>query len=473
MLKKLVLLILLLNVSLGFSQDDYGIAHSNYAPTKTFLHNPTNSLDNKVWLDVHLIGAGTFVYNNFLYMKGTQFAFFPNIVLGREWPDYQFNLNDSKKGGYQDSDFQLISAAIQYKNHGFAFSTRLRTHFDFRRISPGVGLLLTEGTYGMVDYYDQILSAENMYMNQMSYAEYALSYSNTFYHFAHETMGAGLTLKILNGYTGAGVRVKDLEFNIQDPNTTDFFVFDGTVAYGTGPNDGNSNIAGSGVAFDLGFVYKKTLHNVTHYEPYSEASACEPYDYKYKISAAIVDLGYINFNKNAQRYDVESDLSATNFDGNELTFGQFGSFANDNFTNVETADKFRMLTPAALNLMVDYNYQNYYYLSGMITQGVPRRASLGVRRPDVWALTGRYQRKWFEGSLTASMFNYEDLRLGTALRFGYFTIGTDKLLSMMGIWDFYGTDLYFNLRFYLTKRPGCKRKEKEGGKRNSADCVKN
>ena len=72
-----------------------------------------------------------------------------------------------------------------------------------------------------------------------------------------------------------------------------------------------------------------------------------------------------------------------------------------------------------------------------------------------------------------SLYNYEDFRLGTALRFGYLTIGTDKLLSMMGVWDFYGTDVYLNLRYFLTKRPGCKRKDKKGDKRNATDCIKN
>ena len=75
--------------------------------------------------------------------------------------------------------------------------------------------------------------------------------------------------------------------------------------------------------------------------------------------------------------------------------------------------------------------------------------------------------------MVASLYNYEDFRLGTALRFGYLTIGTDKLLSMMGVWDFYGTDVYLNLRYFLTKRPGCKRKDKKGDKRNATDCIKN
>ena len=105
--------------------------------------------------------------------------------------------------------------------------------------------------------------------------------------------------------------------------------------------------------------------------------------------------------------------------------------------------------------------------------GFFRRNALGVKRPDVVALSGRYQTKWLEASLVASLYNYEDFRLGTALRLGYLTLGSDKLISLLGGSDFYGTDVFFNLRFFLTKRPGCKRKDKKSDKRNATDCIKN
>lgn len=470
MLKKLVGVILLFSSYFGLSQEEYGIAHSNYAPTKTFLHNPTNTLDNKVWLDIHVVGAGAFIHNNYVFLKGTQFSMIPDLFTNQDnWPEFQFKEGANNKRGYQELDLQLLSATYQYKRHGFGFSSRIRQSFDFRRLPGEVAQLLTNGTYDYDGLYGQVIGVNKMFINQMAFLDLGFSYSNQFYHFAHETMGAGITLKYLMGFAGAGIKIDDLEYNVQNPLTTEFYTFNGTVASGT-PGDGISG--GSGVAVDLGFVYKKTLHNVTHYEPYSEASACEPYDYKYKLSAAIVDFGYINFNKNATRQDVESSLSNTALDDGALQLSTFDQFVSSNFTNITTTDKFRMLTPAAINVMGDYNFENYYHLSGYVSQAFFRRNALGVKRPSVWAVTGRYQRKWFEGSGTISMMNFNDLRLGVAARFGYLTIGTDKLISYLGVRDFYGTDFYFNLRYFLSKRPGCKRKEKKG-KLNATDCVKN
>ena len=457
----------LLSFVVVVAQDEFGIAHSNYAPTKTFLHNPTNTLDNKTWLDIHLIGAGTFVHNDYLYMKGTQFSFAENIILQQQWPDYFYNTSLDKKSGLQDSDVQFVSAAIQYKNHGFAFSSRLRTYFDFRRVTPEIATLIAQGPSNFSSYFDEVLSANKMFMNQTAYAEYGFSYSNMFYHFARKSMGVGITAKYLVGITGAGIKVDELEYTFENPVDADFFNYKGSVAYGSGYG------SGSGFAVDLGFVYKKTLHNVTHYEPFSESAACETYDYKYKLAAAIIDFGYMNFTKDAVRYDIESNLSSATLTGNTFTFDGFGEFVNTNFPSATVANSFRMLTPGALNLQADYNYENNYFISGQVMHGFFRRNALGVKRPDVVALSGRYQSKWFEGSLVASLYNYEDFRLGTALRFGYLTIGTDKLLSMAGVWDFYGTDVYLNLRYFFTKRPGCKRKDKKGDKRNATDCIKN
>ena len=453
----------------GLAQDEYGIAHSNYAPTKTFLLNPTNTLDNKVWLDVHIIGAGAFIYNNYVFLKGTQFSMIPDIFKNSsQWPEFQFKGGNANKRGYQELDLQLLSATYQHKTHGFGFSSRLRQSFDFRRLPGEVAQLLTNGTYEYNDFYGQVISVNKMFINQMAYLDLGFSYSNQFYHFAHETMGAGITVKYLMGFAGTAIKIDDLEYNVQNPLTTEFYTFNGTVASGL-PGDGISG--GSGFAVDLGFVYKKTLHNVTYYEPYSEASACEPYDYKYKLSAAIIDFGYINFNKNALRQDVESGLTGTNLDDGALQMSNFDDFINSNFTNISESNKFRMLTPAAINVMGDYNFENYYHLSGLFSQGFFRRNALGVKRPSVWAVTGRYQRKWFEASGTLSMMNYQDMRLGVSARFAYLTVGSDKILSYMGVRDFYGTDFYFNLRYFLTKRPGCKRKEKKG-RLNATDCVK-
>jgi hypothetical protein len=448
------------------SQGEYGLALSNYSPSTTVFHNPTNVLDNRTYLDVHLIGAGTFIQNDFGYMKGTQFSFLGNIILGQTWPDFQYDFSDKLKSGYQNSDVQLLSGTFQYKEHGFALTSRVRAFLDFRRIPTSVSKLVRNGTGDYDGLYDQVFNADRMYVNQMSYLEIGGSYSNAFYHFDHDLLAVGGSIKYLIGISGAGIKVDNLEFNVVDPSLTRIFRYKGKINYAIGFN------SGSGIGMDLGIMYKKTLSNVTYYNPFSKNSACEPYDYKFKIGVSIVDLGYIKFTKDATSISVDSEISEAQLTGDEFTFENFGNFAQNQFENVTLENEFTLLIPTALNIQADYNFENYFYASGQYIHGFFRRIGIGVQRPSVLILSGRYERRWFEASLSASAYNFNDLRTGLAFRFVYLTIGTDNLGSMLGLYDFDGTDLYFNLRFFLTRKPGCKRRHKKS-RRNETRCVKN
>lgn len=442
------------------------MALSNYSPTTSVFHNPTNVLDNKTYLDIHLIGAGTFVQNDFVYQKESQFSFLNNIILGQSWPDFQYNYSDKLKSGFQNSDVQLLSGTFQYKEHGFGLTSRLRTFLDFRRVPTSVSKLVQNGTGAYDGLYDQVFNVERMYANQISYLEIGGTYSNMFYHFDHDLLAIGGSVKYLIGITGAAVTVNDLEFNVVDPSTTRIFKYRGSMKYAAGFN------SGSGLGMDIGVMYKKTLSNVTYYNPFAKNAACEPYDYKFKFGVSIVDFGYVKFKEEATAFEVDADLSEAQLSGGELTFQNFGNFAKNQFANVVEEKEFMLVTPTALNIQLDYNFENYFFASAEYTHGFFRRIGTGVQRPHVLNVSGRYERRWFEASINAGMYNFNDFRTGLAFRIFYLTLGTDNLGSMLGISDFYGTDLYFNLRFFLTRKPGCKRRHKKS-RRNETRCVKN
>lgn len=450
----------------SYSQDGYGMALSNYAPTTSVFHNPTNVLDNKTYLDLHLIGAGIFVQNDFLSMKESQFTFLENILLGQQWPQFQYNYSNKLKYGFQNTDVQLLSGTFQYKEHGFALTSRVRTFLDFRRVPTAVSKLIQNGTDNYEGLYDQVFNVDRMSVNQLSYIEIGSTYSNAFYHFDHDLLAVGGSVKYLIGISGAAMKIDDLEFNVVDTSLTRILRYKGSMSYASGFN------SGSGMGLDVGLMYKKTLSNVTYYNPFSRNSACEPYDYKFKLGVSIVDFGYVKFKKEATFIEVDADASEAQISGDEFSFQNFENFAKNQFTNVVEKDEFTLVTPTALNLQVDYNFENYFFASAEYTHGFFRRIGTGVQRPHVLNVSGRYERKWFEASLNTGIYNFDDFRTGLGVRIMYLTIGTDNLGSMLGISDFEGTDFYFNLRFFLTSKPGCKRKHKKS-RRNETRCVKN
>jgi hypothetical protein len=72
-------------------------------------------------------------------------------------------------------------------------------------------------------------------------------------------------------------------------------------------------------------------------------------------------------------------------------------------------------------------------------------------RPAQLAVVPRYENRFVGVSLPVSLFNYEDPRIGVAVRFYTMTIGTDRLGSLLGISNFNGMDFYFSFRFNIGK----------------------
>ena len=71
------------------------------------------------------------------------------------------------------------------------------------------------------------------------------------------------------------------------------------------------------------------------------------------------------------------------------------------------------------------------------------------------AITPRYETEWLEVSMPVSLYNYKYPRIGLSVRFLYFTVGTERLGTYLGLADINGMDIYASIKFHL-KMGGCK-----------------
>ncbi len=74
-----------------------------------------------------------------------------------------------------------------------------------------------------------------------------------------------------------------------------------------------------------------------------------------------------------------------------------------------------------------------------------------LRRPAQLALIPRYETKNLEFSVPISLYEYKYLRIGLAARVGFFSIGTEKLGTYLGLGDITGLDFYASVRFNFGK----------------------
>ena len=232
----------------------------------------------------------------------------------------QYDYSNKLKSGFQkkNSDVQLISGAFQYKGHGFTLTSSVINFLDFRRVPIAVSKLIQNGTGVYEGLYNQVFNVDRMSVNQISYLEIGGIYSNAFCHFDHDLQAIRGSVKYLIGINGAAIKLDELEFNIVNPSLTRIFKYKGSVNYASGFE--------SGMGLDIGFMYKKTLSNVTYYNPFARNSACEPYDYKFKFDFSIVDFGYVKFTKEATFLEIDAGLSEAELNDDEFALQNFGIF---------------------------------------------------------------------------------------------------------------------------------------------------
>lgn len=449
-----------------FGQEQYAMSQGNYSPTSAMLHNPTAVVNSKVLLDIHLIGADFFLYNNYAFLQAKEFNYFDFVKSGNI-PDARYDNTRKYYNLFSNVDFQLLSATYQYKEHGFGFYSRIRTFADIRRMPQAftggvnVGYINGNNTEPNLNNFNRELSAEGLSITTLAYDDIGVTYANAIHHFDYDLIIVGGGIKYLLGVAGGGILADELNYSI---DTSDVFTFNNLdIIAGGAEGDYGDKLsqwfAGKGFAFDLGITYKKMLHNVRFYDPFTPEAKCRPYDYKWKVSASIMDFGRINFKKNA------SLTEATASSGSVENFSSLDPSSDpENFISQElgptvsstTSNSFKMWVPGALVLQADFNLRKNFYFAAQYTIGLRHPNSLSIQRPDVLYLAPRYERRWFEIMVPFAMYNYSEVRTGLAIRIAGLTLGTDKLGTILSITNVTGFDFYFHYAIKFYKKKGCR-----------------
>ena len=109
-----------------------------------------------------------------------------------------------------------------------------------------------------------------------------------------------------------------------------------------------------------------------------------------------------------------------------------------------------MSLPTTLSIQYDYHFEGNFYLGAYLLQPLCFRLK-SVRPPPLLALIPRYETRIFGASLPVTVYNYEKIRVGVALRLYSITVGTEKLGTFLGIGNLTGMDFFFSVRFNLDK----------------------
>jgi hypothetical protein len=317
-----------------------------------------------------------------------------------------------------------------------------------------------EGLYFSDQHHINYVHTSPYKIMTLGWNELRFSYANIFRQNYREQLTAGVAVKLLLGYHGVYMHSTLTDYMVPHRDTMHIYQLDAVAGYSVPLNYSNNDfmwfrspVRGLGVAFDAGITYTRpSMENLRR----SSHLKHNDTPYVYRIGASLIDVGFIGFNKHSRRL-VFDGINATWGGLTQLDFVSANAFVDTmsmalsgSLNGLDDGTAFRIVLPTALNLQFDYNINGSFYVNAMLMQHVPL-AKLQVARPSYLAITPRFESDRFGVSVPVTYLNYQQLRVGLAVRYLYFTVGTDKLGAYYGSTDYDGFSVYFSIKFNLLK----------------------
>lgn len=481
MKKKILIFVTLLVVlgnSLVYGQFQNGIFSSSNSGVLGVTINPANSNLLSNGTDFMPFFFTSSVLNNDFYLPPKPItsvlkpeiftAFQENETLGGETInqkfDRLFDLHRSlKPSGYIFADFTVYGPSFltNIGRHSFGIQTSFKSSESTVKLTKELAIFLQKGLVNS-ELSDKTFKLGNVQAGAIAYTDIALNYSYKIYESNSSAHRLGATFQYLTG-------INSMIF--QDNGGTTWNVGSDSSVLMTNANFqynyaavNSKEIAvlsqsrGSGFGLDIGytFIRKNGRPTRTTYCPNIRGGGKirEYQSYKWKLGIAVMDIGYINFNKETvanhyinaigQMKDLDANFYRGVFQLNRaLYYGLIGS-KND----IKTS--YNHYLPTRVNAQFDYYYKNYWFFSLLLSQRTPLSNNVSMLSPNIVSLQARYEKLRYEIGVPISLIEYQYPVIGLNFRYGPFIIGSNQILEMVGLRKIFGVDLYIGLKFNIS-----------------------
>lgn len=452
-MKKLLRVLLipaaLLSASIDISAQDFaGYYTSNYAGVNSLTINPAGIVDSRFKVDIALVGANIYAGNNYVGVDKIALfnpSFFNDSKFGEK---YLLRSTDKKSyNGYVNASIQLPSALITLtKNDAIAIGGRVRSVTNINGLEQPIMDLIWE-SLNYPPNWQRSITNKRVEAQMNTWAEYGISYGRVFYNKGPHFFKGGITVKLLQGLGSAHMFATDVKYQFENADTVS--IFNAQVNYGHSENlnfgqNGQSFqykfVANPTVGFDIGFEYEwRPKYQDFQYEMDGKKGLWrrDKNKYKLKIGVSVLDIGGLKYRKGSTGRDFTANVNGipTDLFNNVKDVQSFDSTVNSLFTmNPDDDGTYRMALPTALSFQLDWNIWKGFSLN--FTPFIS--LTPGIRNPNksrVWnnyALTPRYETKWFGVYLPNSYNTLSGFNSGISLRLGPVVLGSGTIFSSLG-----------------------------------------
>ncbi|MCI5055382.1 MAG: DUF5723 family protein [Flavobacteriales bacterium] len=427
--------LLLLCLASTYAQENIGLMMDNFTPVNKSFLNPSEIVDQKPWLDISLVGVGVHARTNFLYSPKNRIL---NLGSKELIP---IEGNKLSSASYMAQIFGP-SASISLGRHSIGLTTAVRSYGIARRV-PGIitDILADQNNANVVD---GTFEANRARVKTLTWAEIGLTYGRILKSTGKDVYSGAVTLKSVHGLHESSVFIRNAQVDV-DSGVATLNNLNSQFSYA----DPNTFI-GRGMGVNLGFHYQRKLKNVDQYVPHTVISNCQSVDYKFKVGASLIDVGYINV-KNGPRSGQITENS--NLERLETTFDP----TRDDLESIsQSQNNYLAVLPAAISGQFDYNFENGLFVGGSFVQKLHMARLKGTERSNLAWVNVRYEHKLITAGIPVSLHNYRDPQLGFYVRIWGLSLGTENLVHYLVNTDMQSASFYADLRIPLFKNPSCK-----------------
>ena len=468
MKKHYIFLTALSLLSLGANAQRYfGIATSNWSGTNSLYLNPASIADSRNKFTIDLFSVNGLADNDLgTLSKDNLFTKINNRDI--------LSVNDVFKFDNKSS-VNLMAPYAEVRGPGFMWNidhknsigltTRLRGANQFTDVSQSIYRSILDPKYAQHGNGNYNLNSSNFRWNAATWSEIGLSYARVLVEREKNFLSVGITARYLGGigYLNMTGNSVDASYYAASDSlrltNTDVSYSSNILNSGTTVNAGTSNSeyfnrffgkkGGSGFGGDIGFSYEfrpdyaKYRYDMDGKTNITDRSTPQ---YKLRVSAAVTDIGGINFKTADNR---QATLSGSGYvKGSELSnnvsnYKDFKAYAQSRGFNVDSGSQSTVYhMPTALVLGLDYKLTGDFYVNATYINNLADRKQIGNYYYNQVTVTPRYDTRVFSIGLPITYgMQSQSVKMGLGARVAGFFVGSDDMLALFSN-NQYGFNFY-------------------------------
>ncbi len=500
---KVMLLAMLLCSAGAQAQFFMGLRGSHYGGITNVNFNPAIA-NSPFIVDVNLIGVAATINNNYLGVDRKAIlhpSLFSDVNFQRDYLHERVNGKDKRAyfGAQVQGPLSFMFSfsdkkgksknknAIGFSYHANAvFNADNVTEVFARTAYLGLGAQAEAATH----YLNRELHNGNLSMKGAMWNDFGITYSRVIYEKGENLIKVGGTLKLLQPIAGFYGYVKNLNYKWTEYDQLSIYNTEAQYAYsdnlltssGNPKQNAKQNItdyAKNAVGFragkpsaavDMGMIYEwypeknKSEEMDCHCETFADKK-----HYKLAVGFSVIDLGALRFKRGEYSQNFYADIREWNVRGAQFNDGlqSLDDTIRSRFAVKPSSNYFNIWLPSRFNIFVDYFIYKDFGITAtaMISPNMSPNQRM-IHHVTTFAITAKYENKWIGVYVPLSYDLMGKISLGTTLRLGPLTIGTQDLLGLFAKKYVYNADIHASLKVTIPNFKICKKSDFRFQKRN-------